>query len=93
MGMYINPKDISKEAWLGEKGEPLLAPPLKHTEDGKVAVCFVNNGWMTAAGVCYSKDELEAFTQPSDNRPKDWYLVSINDLIAVGAIQEASDIH
>lgn len=79
MGCYINPTDgSSKEMWLIAEGEPIgFTPPLTHRQGDKVVVCLVDNGWMTAAGICYDAQELRAFTQPTDLRPKKWYLVSI----------------
>lgn len=37
-----------------------------------VLVCVVDNGWMEAAGVVYDENELRAFSDPTDYRPKQW---------------------
>lgn len=92
MGFYINPTNMEKEDWLNNHGLPLLASPLLFRRDGSVAICLVNNGGFTAAAVCYSQRELNRFNQPHDYRPKDWYMVPINDLIAVGAIKSSDQI-
>lgn len=80
MGYYINPPDMTKEEFLQKYGQVLLiAPPPISFEDypNKLPVCLVDNPAMgfTAAGICYDKRELEAFTQPEDYRPKKWFLV------------------
>lgn len=84
MGYYINPRDTSKEEWLREHGE-LTAGPCEITET-HLPVVLVNNGPFNAAGVGVNAGEVEAFTQPTDFRPKKWYRVSRADLQAVGAI-------
>jgi len=38
----------------------------------------------TAAGIIYSKRELEAFTLPHDQRLKKFYLVSTEDVLPFG---------
>ncbi len=52
-------------------------------KDGILPVVLMDNGPFTAAGVCYSKRELEAFTDSSDSRPKKYYLVKIEKLLLV----------
>lgn len=85
MGCYINPRDCSKEEFLHEHGE-LTAGPCEITAT-HLPVVIVHNGFFTAAAVGYSPREVEAFTQPTDNRPKLWFKVAIDDLRPV------SDIH
>ena len=85
MGYYINPPDSSKEAWLKIHGLPvsvdsLLSSPFNF--DGpSLPVCLVDNASLgfTAAGICYSQEELECFAEP-DGREKKWYLVAKRDL-------------
>lgn len=75
MGFYINVPDMSKEDWLEKNGvEVDPAPEVHMDEQNRVAVCLVDNGWMTAAGIAYDRKELDAFKMP-DGRPKTWYLV------------------
>ena len=77
MGLYINPTDMSKEEWLlanvvGRGSRVSLPLP----EDPALAlVCFVDNGWMTAAAVCLDEAERKAFSRPGDERPKAWFHV------------------
>ena len=80
MGYYINPKDMSKEEFLVRKGLLLDEPPIVHEADDRTAVCLVDNGGFTAAGIIYRADELPVFTNPKDYRPKQWYMVKNSDL-------------
>ena len=79
MGIYINLKDCSKEQWLIDNGEMPKMSPDTHERTTKAgvdqfAVCWINNGWMTAAAICYNQSELEVFKHP-DPRPKQWFWV------------------
>ncbi len=80
MGYYINPEDMSKEEFLVCKGLLLDEAPAVHEADDRTAVCLVDNGPFTAAGICYSADELVVFANPWDYRPKRWYMVKNSDL-------------
>lgn len=91
MGIYINPRDMTKEQWLLENGTPQPQPSI-HRAGDDVAVVYIDNGGFTAAGVAYNQRELEAFSDPADPRYKLWFSVPINKLIDVGAIQRLSDI-
>ncbi|MBL1322153.1 MAG: hypothetical protein COA63_014010 [Methylophaga sp.] len=79
MGYYINPKDMSKEAWLNIHGIPMMYAPVLFTDEIHYAVCLVDNGMFTAAAVAYSQDELETFRH-DDGRPKTWYWADIDKL-------------
>ena len=79
MGVYINPPDCTKEAWLSRHGIPLPAAPREFEDDFGVAVCLVDNGYFTAAGVAHSPEELAVFAA-SDPRPKSWYRVPLEKL-------------
>ena len=88
MGFYINPPSTSKEVWLGQYGTLLHAAPASAIKesvkecDRQMAVCLVNNGMFTAAGIAFDDQELEAFKHP-DGRRKLWFYVPINKLIEV----------
>ena len=43
----------------------------------------MSNGAFTAAGVCFSKQEMQNFLVPEDDRPKKWYMVEIAKLMEV----------
>lgn len=80
MGYYINPPDMSKEAFLEAKGIRLPQAPEKAIEDDLVAVCLVDNFAFTAAAIAYDDSELAVFKTP-DGRSKKWYLVEKKDLV------------
>ena len=92
MGYYINPKDMTKEAWLAQHGKPSSTPPpFSVAEQGELPVCLVQNALFSAAGVCFSEQELAAWKAP-DPRPRQWFTASIADLKAVGALPESFNI-
>ena len=92
MGYYINPRDKTKEQYLAACGEELPScPKWADIPQGKVLVCWMNNGWMTAAAIAYSERELGDFNLPSDTRPKKWYLLSIEDAVAASNWPGAPD--
>ena len=79
MGMYINPRAMSKRQWLRDKMAKLVQNPTWPAPKGKVILSWVDNGLFDALGVCYSERELAAFkyidTDPSDGRPHCFYEV------------------
>lgn len=77
MGYYINPEDMTKEQFLSKHGTRVTAGVLGDHDfsSDELPVCLVDNGWMTAAGICYDRREIMAFAQPDDKRPKNWFLV------------------
>ena len=84
MGYYVNPPSETKEAFLERVGQKLDAPmKWEDIPEGHLPVQLIDNGWMTAAAIGYSKAEHEYFHDPSDTRPKTDYLVKIEDLIPV----------
>ena len=84
MGCYINPETETKEEFLRRVGTPLQeAPKWDEIPKGSLAVCWVNNGPFSAAGVAFDERELEAFMVPEDRRPKKWFIVTIEDLRGV----------
>lgn len=86
MGYYIDPPDMSKEAWLAKHGLARTeAPSFDVVKQGALPVCLVDNGIFTAAGVAFSQRELEEFKR-SDGRPRKWYVVSIQALKDVKAL-------
>lgn len=76
MGYYVNVPYQTKEEWLEDNAVKVsINPPAVFLdESGGMAVCLVDNGAFTAAGIAYSQEELEAFSRP-DTRPKLWYTV------------------
>ena len=81
MGLYINPKEGTKESWLKLKGEgPLHSVPKLYKEGTKFVVWLVSNGLFNAAGVMWRQEELEEFSNINDIRPKLWFLVEESDI-------------
>jgi hypothetical protein len=86
MGLYINPKDTTKERWLLKHAELLASKSECDVlfEGGDyLPVCLVDNGPFTAAAIAYCKEELEVFRYPEDYRLKTFYKVSKKDLLEV----------
>lgn len=84
MGIYLNPKDTSKEKWLQQHATRTFghnAPSINEVEDNEAIVCLVDNGMFTAAAVAYSQSEIDAFQSPGDDRPKIWLVVNKPDLM------------
>lgn len=94
MGYYVNPPRESKEAFLRRVG---IAAPSDHriswdsVPKGFLPVVLVNNGAFTAAGICYSKAELDQFTRSDDPRRREIYLVKIEELRQVSDIGRHPD--
>lgn len=83
MGYYINPPNETKEEFLQREGTKFSPIEWKNVPDDSLPVVLINNGFFTAAGIAYSKRELEAFIVPADRRPKSFYLVKIEKLLPV----------
>lgn len=86
MGIYINPANETKEAFLLREAETVTT--LKNYDDvekEKIQVVLVDNGFFTAAGVVYNQREIQAFTSPDDRRAKQFFLIdrSILSIIAL----------
>lgn len=80
MGIYINPRDMTKEDWLVANATTMQdEAPASHfrAHDKHIAVCLVNNDGFTAAAVCFSERERQVFTHETDLRPKLWFWVPI----------------
>lgn len=80
MGYYVNPPE-PKEAWLAREATRISTPDSLIPD--KVVVCLVSNGAFTAAGIVYSQQELEAFADSSDTRPKVWYSVEVDKMLDI----------
>lgn len=90
MGYYINHPQMSKERWLHLNGSrPMREAPSTHKNaDDEYAVCLVDNGPFTAAGICYSQGELNRFSPSKSSRlrsprPRLWFFVPREKLIEV----------
>jgi len=86
MGVYINPPDCTKEQWLKDHGVLLLLQPKWELIEGTgmLPVALVFNVAFTAAAICYSKREMEAYTPTKEDlRLRLWFLVKESSLLAV----------
>ena len=85
MGCYVNPPDGKKVEWLIRHGEEIESPCA--ITKSHVPVCLVNNGVFFAAAIAYKLSEVEAFNQPTDFRPKQWFKVPREKLYAVSDLK------
>lgn len=78
MGEYINPEGsgLSKDEWCAKYGRP-AADGAETDFDSKKEhmVILIDNGWMKALMIVYSKDEHEYVKEAKDERPKTYFLV------------------
>ncbi len=88
MGYYINPKDGStKEDWLEKFALSDLhlqlngIPKWSEVPEDCLPVCLVDNQIFTAAAIVYDEREFDAFNDPDDFRPKNWFFVR-NEFLA-----------
>ena len=82
MSYYINPQANTKEDYLRKHGVPCSQQEAANgPQDNHWPVCLVFNPAFSAAGICFSQDEYQAFTDPNDKRPKLWFLVHKNKLL------------
>lgn len=85
MGYYINPQNMSKEKFLTSNGITVPGNTLEWdaVPSGCLPVVLIKNPMFTAAGIAYCKEELTAFTNPNDRRPRIIFVVDIKDIIEV----------
>ena len=88
MGSYVNPPDQTKEDFLRTHGSPLEQPPTwEEVPVGMLPVCWVHNGYMTAAGIAYCPQELEEFINDMGGRPYKWFIVPTKLLVKVSNLK------
>lgn len=85
MGYYINPRNMSKETFLVEYGTEVPGKTLEWdaVPSGCLPVVLLQNPMFSAAGIAYCKEELEAFTDPTDYRPRTIFIVEIKNIVQV----------
>ena len=85
MGMYINPKTMTKQDWLKSIGGKVVFKPTWPAALGKIYLSWVDNGPFDALGVCYDKHEFEACqyieTNRSDGRPHMFFEINKEALL------------
>ena len=72
MGYYIPNGQPIENLGAEQTRKPNL---LSEVQNGKALICQVDNGHFKANGLIYSERELEDFSEPSDRRPKKWFLM------------------
>lgn len=88
MGKYVNPPGQTKEQWLNSEcyGEPLPEAPIADISElppDLMLVCLVQNPMFSAALVVDNQRDWEAVMDPTDTRPKTFYLVDADKIPAV----------
>lgn len=85
MGFYINQTTKRElgplgkvDALIADEGaiELPFAPDQFPTD--RAVICVVSNGPFEAAAFAYDKNEMDAFNDPSDYRPKRWLVMDLN---------------
>ena len=88
MTIYLNPPEMTKEAFLQKHGKWLLQDEVAnynlddHSET--CVVCWIDNGPFAAAGILHGQRDLEDFTNPDDPRPRAFYIVNTAEINAEG---------
>lgn len=85
MGLYIEATATqSKEELLYENCGGTMAPQSIDWQTCYAKDCLpvilVDNGLFTAAGVAYDQRELDAFNHPDDHRPKQGFILTIENI-------------
>ena len=88
MGYYVNPPKESKETWLKENGTVIRQPvSYELIAEHRCAICLMDNGPFSAAAIIYDQRELDDFGDPTDHRPKQWFLVNRQNVVSVSDIE------
>lgn len=83
MGFYIEtPVNKGKAEYLvNNHGAVRLSGYMPVAEAHEVLICVVDNGPFEAAGIMYSLNEVESFNDEQDRRPKEWLLMTKEEVI------------
>lgn len=84
MGAYINTSP-SKELWLQNNAKQISKQDAVNHNDynENLLVVLINNGFFTAAGIAFDKNEKKAFLDESDTRFKLYFTAKKQDLLVV----------
>lgn len=94
MGYYVNLPDIAEfidqnsVRITQSDAERFFNAAYDFYDPSKVVICAVDNYVFFAYAIAYSAEEFKAFSQPSDSRPKYWFLIDKNVLINSGGIDQ-----
>ena len=83
MGYYIETEAAKNKAkWLVEHAGGVIVQQATPTPThDSIPVVVVDNGPFEAAGIAYDQEELRAFTDPFDPRPKTIVMVPCDNVI------------
>jgi hypothetical protein len=85
MDFYVNPPGMTKEEWLHFNADivmPVGASPKERTDGSKIAVCLVDCGSHTSAGVAFDQTQFERMTI-DDGRARVWFYVETEKLLGI----------
>ena len=86
MACYLNPRNVSIDAWLKFNGVSTGNKPGAITAT-HLPVCHTISAFCDIAPIAFDENELTALTRSYDMRPKQWFTVPIVKL------RDVSDIH
>ncbi len=90
MGYYVNPPTESKEAFLKREATEISRETFLSITfpNGSrvVPLVLVLNPAFSACAIGYSKAEVEYYADPSDIRPKKFFLIEHSKLEAIGTV-------
>lgn len=94
MTQYLNPPSMTKEGFLTKYGQEIAESALKTASIGwnlkdrstNCVVVLVDNVAFSAAGILGGSSDLQDFTDPSDPRPRKFFLVKTAAINAVGGV-------
>lgn len=94
MTQYLNPSSMTKEEFLAKHGQKIAESALKtlstisNFEDRSTncVVVLVDNGAFSAAGILDGSRDLQDFTDPTDMRPRKFFLVETAAINAEGGV-------
>lgn len=91
MGYYVEGPALGKVGYLVRLGAKVTVPnpSWKSIPEDKALIIVVNNGPFEAAALAFSENELLAFTDPGDPRPKTFLLLDKKEAHRLANYEEA----
>jgi len=82
MGFYVNPRNKTKEQFVTNLKEIDIMKFRDFDFDNAqlYPLCLVDNGIFKALGIAYNKEEVIAFSEPDDDRPKRFFIITTDHL-------------